>query len=87
MDGVSQFLCASVHAREMADVVSRPAPRMLWGLKAAARKEIKAREAKAQELRREIRKYLDARGFRGDVRKQWWAEFRRLAKEQHGIAL
>ena len=41
----------------------------------------------AEELKREIRKFLDRKGYKGEERRQWWAELRRLAREKHGITL
>lgn len=44
-------------------------------------------DPQAVELRKQTRKFLDDRGYTGDERRQWWAELRRLAREQHGIEL
>ena len=44
-------------------------------------------DPKAAELRKQVRTFLDERGYKGDERKNWWQEFRKLAREQHGIDL
>lgn len=45
------------------------------------------RDKLRQDLKRQVRKWLDMRGYKGQERTQWWAELRRVAKEKHGIDL
>ncbi len=39
------------------------------------------------ELKRQIRKLLDRKGYKGAERRQWWAELRKQAREKHGIVI
>jgi hypothetical protein len=45
------------------------------------------RDQLRQDLKRQVRKWLDARGYKGKERSLWWAELRRVAKDKHGIDL
>jgi hypothetical protein len=85
---VNNLLSVEMWSKEMARTFNseRRSP-IFKGWKAAARKDKAEREAKAVELRRGIRKFLDQRGYKGEERRQWWAELRRLAKAEHGIEL